>query len=115
MDSRDKFLTTIKHEYLRVTKGEVTEDKVDLVSNAVTDYYYDQYQRFEQQYPKSIKRYSTFQLKDLDHPTTFEIVIKVLKEKIGVDYEKTVLQFLNMTLEELRQFEKSRQEFYKMF
>jgi len=115
MDSKDKFLTTIRDEYFRVTKGEVANDKVDLVSNVVTDYYYDQYQRFGQQYPKSIKRYSTFQLKDLNHPTTFEIVIKVLKEKLGIDYEKTALQFLNMTLEELRQFEQSRQEFYKMF
>jgi hypothetical protein len=115
MDSRDKFLTTIRDEYLRVTRGKVTEDKVDLVSNVVTDYYYDQYQRFRQQYPKSIKRYSTFQLKDLDHPTTFEIVIKVLKEKVGVDYEKIAIQFLIMTLDELKQFEKSRQEFYKMF
>ena len=76
MDSRDKFLKAIRDEYFRVTKGEVTEYMVDLISNAVTDYYYDQYQRFGQQYPKSIKRYSTFQLKDLDHPTTFEIVIK---------------------------------------
>jgi hypothetical protein len=88
---------------------------VDLVSNAVTDYYYDQNQRFGQQHPKSIKRYSTFQLKDLDHPTTFEIVIKILKEKIGDGYEKFTLPFLSMTLEELRQFEKSREEFHNMF
>jgi hypothetical protein len=115
MDSRDKFLMTIRDEYFRVTKGEVAGDKLDLVSGAVTDYYYDQYQRFGQQYPKSIKRYSTFQLKDLDHPATFEIVIKVLKEMVGVDYEKIAIQFLPMTLDELGQFERSREEFYKMF
>lgn len=115
MDSKDQFLITIKDEYLRLTKGQVSEDQVDRVSNAITDYYYEQYQRFRLQYPKSVKRYSTFQLKDLDHPTTFEIIIKTLKENIGVGYEEFTLPFLKMTLEELRRFEKNREEFYKMF
>ena len=115
MDSKDQFLITIKDEYLRLTKGQVSEDQVDRVSNAITDYYYEQYQRFRLQYPKSVKRYSTFQLKDLGHPTTFEIIIKTLKENIGVGYEEFTLPFLKMTLEQLRQFEKNREEFYKIF
>lgn len=98
-----------------MTKGQVSELQLDLVSKAIVDYYYEQYQRFGRQYPKSIKRYSTFQLTDLDHPTTFEIIIKTLKEKIGTGYGELTLPFLKMTLDELRQFERSREEFRKMF
>jgi hypothetical protein len=115
MDSRDQFLKKIKDEYLRLPNNRVPGDEVDLVANAITNYYYEQYQRFGEQYPRSSKRYSTLQLKDLDHPTTFEIIIKTIKEINGTGYEELVLPFLNMTLEELRQFEKNREEFYKMY
>ena len=70
---------------------------------------------FRAQYPKSIKRYSTFQLKDLDHPQTFEMVINFFKEKLGSDYQKYSRLLLNMTETELKSFEKSRQDFYNMF
>jgi hypothetical protein len=115
VESKTQFLNTIRDEYLRSTKGAVPEHLLDAVSEAVTEYYYDQYQRFTNQYPKSTKRYSTFKINDLNHPTTFEITIKTLKEKLENDYQNVALQFLNMTLDELRQFESSREQFYKMF
>lgn len=114
MDSRDQFLKIIRDEYLRLTNNLVSIDKVDLVSNAVTDFYYEQYQRFGA-HPKRIKRYSTFQLRDLDHPQALELVIKVIKERVGLGYEHFVLPFLNMNMVELKQFEKRREDFYKMF
>ena len=115
MDSKQKFLDTIRTEYLDLTQGQVSVDLIDFVSERITDYYYDQYKRFRKQYPKSIKRYSAFQTKDLDHPTTHETVIKAVKEKVGIDYEKYAILFLDTTLDELKSFEKNREEFYKMF
>jgi hypothetical protein len=115
INSKTQFLKTIKGGYLRLTNGCVPEYLLNAVSKAITDYYYDQYRRFRKQYPKSVKRYSTFQIKDLNHPTTFEIIIKVLREKVGKDYDKFAPLFLNMTLDELRQFKKNREEFYQMF
>ena len=115
MQLRDDFLNAIENEYLRLTKGKVPDEFVTAVSKNVMEYYYDQYQRFRKQYPKSIKRYSSFQIKDLDHPYTREMVIKTLKEMVGDDYERYATLFLNMTPEELKKFEKNREEFYKMF
>jgi hypothetical protein len=115
MDSKQRFFDTIRKEYLAVTQGQVSEDLIDFISKRITDYYYDQYARFRKQYPKSIKRYSAFQNKDLDHPTTHETIINALKEKVGVDYKKYATLFLNMTLDELKSFERNREEFYKMF
>ncbi|NAS29736.1 hypothetical protein GTQ40_02020 [Flavobacteriaceae bacterium R38] len=115
MDSKEQFLEIIRKKYLDLTQEQVPFDLVDEVSNNITDYYYDQYQRFIKQYPKSVKRYSSFQIKDLDHPITHETIIKILKEKVDTDYEKYAILFLNMTLEELKKFERNREEFYKMF
>ena len=114
MKPKQNFFDTIKKEYLDLAQGQVSVDLIDFVSEKITDYYYDQYKRFRKQYPKSIKRYSAFQTKDLDHPTTHEIIINALKEKVGIDYEKYAILFLNMTLDELKSFEKNREEFYKM-
>ncbi len=115
MDSRQKFLELIRKEYSDLTLGKIDEELLDAVSVGVTDYYYEQYQRFRKQYPKSIKRYSSFHLKDLHHPSTHELIIKIVKEKVGAEYEESATKFLNMTLDELKGFEKNREEFYKMF
>ncbi|PQB04341.1 hypothetical protein [Aureitalea marina] len=115
MDSRQKFLEIIRKEYSNLTLDQIKEELLDAVSIGVTDYYYKQYQRFRKQYPKSIKRYSSFHLKDLDHPTTHELIIKILKEKVGAEYKEPATKFLNMTLDEFKDFEKKREEFYNMF
>jgi len=115
MDSKQQFLDTIKKEYLDLTQDQVPLELVNTVSEGITEYYYDQYQRFRKQYPKSIKRYSSFQTKDLDHPTTHETIIKILKDKVGNDYEKYAILLLNMTLDELKEFEKIERNFIKCF
>ncbi|WP_196894721.1 hypothetical protein [Aureivirga marina] len=112
---RKQFLDIIEEEYSNLSQTQISKDLINAVSKRVADYYYNQYQTFKKQYPKSQKRYSTFQIKDLDHPYTYEIIIKVLKEKVGTDYEKYATIFLQMTLNELKKFEKSREEFYDMF
>jgi len=115
MDSKEQFLDIIRKEYNNLTQGQVPSDLVDEVSNGITEYYYGQYKRFRKQYPKSIKRYSSFQTKDLDHPDTYETIIKLLKGRVGDEYDKYATVFLNKTLNELKAFEKNREDFYKMF
>ncbi|MGB1032007.1 MAG: hypothetical protein ACPGWM_05305, partial [Flavobacteriales bacterium] len=68
MDSRERFLEIIRTEYTDLIDGKVDKELIDAVSEGVTDYYYEQYQRFRKEHPKSIERYSSFQLKDLNHP-----------------------------------------------
>lgn len=115
MDSRDTFLQIIFKHYKNVADGKIPDELLNDLSEKLTDYYYGQYSRFNKQYPKSQKRYSSFQTKDLDHPTTFEIVIKFLKDKVGENYVPSAILLLNISETELKSFEKNREEFYKNF
>jgi len=115
IDSKEQFLDIIRKAYNHLTQGQVPSSLVHEVSIGITEHYYDQYKRFRKQYPKSAKRYSSFQTKDLDHPNTYDIIIKLLKERVGNEYDKYATLFLNKTMDELKAFEKNRENFYKMF
>lgn len=115
IDSRQQFYDIIRKKYSDVIQGEISVELLDSISDGVTKYYHNQYQIFRKQHPKSIKRYSTFHLKDLDHPNTHELVIKIIKDKVGEGYESPATKFLCMELDELKEFEKNREKFYKMF
>ena len=114
MDSKKKFFETIMSYYSELAEDVPTES-LNKVTIALTDYYFDQYGRFAKQYPKSIKRYSSFKTSDLDHPDTFEIIIRTLKETEGPHYEKSAMTLLKLDFLELKAFEKNREDFYKIF
>jgi len=115
MDSKTTFFKIIFEHYNHISNGELNSELLVEMSNRINDYYYEQYSRFTIQYPKSIKRYSSFQLKDLEHPTTYEIIIKFFKEKSIENYSEYSKLILNMNEIELNTFEKSREDFYNMF
>lgn len=115
MDSKDKFYEIILDFYKNAVGDKIPNDILKLLCRQLSENFYDEYTRFRAQYPKSIKRYSSFQTKDLNHPLTFELVIKFFKDKFGIDYKKYSCLLLNMTDSELADFEKNRQEFYNMF
>jgi hypothetical protein len=115
MQSRQNFHNIIFEHYSAATKKKVADALLHQLADAVSSYHYEQYLQFRKQYPKSIKRYSTFQLKDLDHPQTFDVVINLLKNKFGPDYKEYACLILNMTESELIAFEKNRENFYNMF
>lgn len=115
MDTKQEFFNCINDYYVNVSNGKVPLELVNELSELVTNYYYEEYSRFGKQYPKSAKRYSTFQLKDLGHPTTQEMVIKYFKTNSSEHYRDFSQQLLNMSEEELNKFEKNREDFYKMW
>ena len=115
MDDRSQFFTTIFQYYTNIGKDTVSQELLIGLSNKVADYYFEQYNRFTKQYPKSAKRYASFQLKDLDHPQTFEMIVNFFKEKLKEDYRRNAMQILQMNDEALSQFEQSRADFYNMF
>ena len=115
MNSKEEFFNTILKHYTEISQNAVPEELLKGVSNRITDYYYEQYERFGRQYPKSIKKYSSFQIKDLDHPYTFEIIIKYFKEKLGTNSGELINVLLKMNDSQLNNFIKNREEFRKMF
>ena len=115
MDSQKTFYETIFEYYEKTLSNKIPLENLKEMSNEIAEYYYDQYNRFKNQYPKSIKRYSSFQTKDLIHPQTYEIIIKYYKQKIGNDYAKYSQLILNMNEAEFKAFEKNREDFYNMW
>lgn len=115
MDTKQRFFKIIHGYYYKIVKNELPAALLNELSEAITKYYYEQYSRFGNEKPKSTKRYSSFQTKDLDHPYTFEIIIKFFKEKVGNKYPQYVMQLLPMTKDELKKFEKNREDFYNIF
>ena len=115
MDSPEQFKKTIYEYYKKVVTEEFPEQLLNGVVDKLAREFYQQYSRFKKQYPKSKKRYSTFQLKDLDHPQTFESVIEFLKTNIDSNYKKYAGELLSMNEPEVTEFEKSREDFYNMF
>ena len=105
MDSRDSFKYAIFNHYKNIAKEQIPITLLDSLCDKITEYYYDQYTRFRNQYPKSIKRYSTFQLKDIDHPQTKKIVVDFFKNELKTEYRNNSKLLLNMTDKELDDFE----------
>ena len=112
MDSKQDFYYIIYDYYFKVVDNKFPSFQLEELCNRITDYYYDQYTRFREKYPKSLKRYSSFQIKDLDHPETFEIIINFLKEKMGNNYPNKSMLILDWSLDELMEFEKNRNDFH---
>ena len=115
MSPRHDFYKTIFEYYFKVAGSKLPAGQLEKVCERIADYYYGQYTRFRKQYPKSAKRYSTFQINDLDHPQTFEIIINYFKQNTGDNYSDPTIILLGWTSDKLQEFERSRQDFYNMF
>lgn len=111
MEPQEKFKQVIFDYYKNIVGIQVPFTLVDALSEKIADYYYEQYSRFRRQYPKSIKRYSTFQLKDLDHPSTKKIVVDYFKNTHKTDYKNYSKLLLKMTETELENLEQWWRDF----
>jgi hypothetical protein len=115
MDSPEQFKKKIHNYYKNVVNDEFPENIMEGVVTKLTDEYYEQYSRFKKEHPKSAKRYSTFHVKDLNHPRTYESIIDYLKSNAKSDYKKYAGQLLNLKESEVVKFEQSQKDFYNMF
>lgn len=114
MDSRDNFKQTIFGHYKDIATDQIPLTLLDSVCDKVTDFYYEQYTRFRRQYPKSIKRYSTFQLKDIDHPQTKKLVVDFFKGELKTKYREYSKLLLGMTDKQLDDFEQWWYDFERL-
>lgn len=112
MDTKQDYFKVIYNYYSERVGEKIPPELLKELSGRITDHYFEQYSRFRELYPKSVKRYSTFKIDDLDHPEVFEIVISFFKEKVGSNYLDYTATVLGITLQELKEFEKRREQFY---
>lgn len=115
MDSIEQFQQTIYKYYKNSVSSNFPEILLDGVTRKLASDFHDQYSRFRIQYPKSIKRYSTFQIMDLEHPQTIETIINFLKSKVSSKYIDYGAELLKMSNSEVVKFELDQKKFYDMF
>jgi hypothetical protein len=107
IDSKEEFLRIILEHYVVLSADRIPKDLIVSLSNNITDYYYKQYNDFYKKYPKSRKRYSTFQVKDFDHPTTSRMVVEFFRRKFEEqykDYSKLLLGLDDKQLMDLEDY-----------
>jgi hypothetical protein len=114
MESKQEFFNIIHTHYTNKLGEKLPHELLKEICENITEYYYEQYKRFRSQYPKSIKRYSSFKIKDLEHPEVYEMVIKFFKVKKGTEYSIYTMLMLNWSLDKLKEFEKQRANFHNM-
>jgi hypothetical protein len=114
MDSCDSFKQAIFSHYKNISTDQIPFQILNTLCDKITDYYYDQYTRFRVQYPKSIRRYSTFQLKDIDHPQTKKILVDFFKNEFKERYRDYSKLLLGMTDKELDDFEQWWYDFERL-
>ncbi|MBP6430369.1 MAG: hypothetical protein KA319_01205 [Ferruginibacter sp.] len=114
MDSKEKFKQIIFDYYRNLVVDKIPFLLLDKLCNIITEYYYEQYFRFHKQYPKSFKRYSTFQLKDLNHPQTAKTIIDFFKTESKLNYKEYSKLLLNITEVELEKIEQWWNDFARM-
>lgn len=112
MQTKQDFYDIIYRYYAARVGDKISSTFLNGLTERITEHYYEQYSRFRVQYPKSIKRYSTFKIDDLEHPEVTEIVINYFKERVGDNYPEKTMIVLSLTLPELRRFEDYREAYH---
>ncbi len=111
MQSKQEFFKIIYQFYYNRVGEQIQELFLKELSEEITNHYYHQYSKYRFDYPKSVKRYSTFKVEDLNHPEITDIVIKYFKNKIGDDYQRMTFIFQNITLNDLKWHQEYRENY----
>lgn len=112
MQTKQDYYDTIYRYYSDQVGEKISTTFLNGLTERITQNYYEQYSRFRIQYPKSVKRYSTFKINGLDNPQVKEIMINYFKEMISDNYPEKTMVVLSLSLPELRRFEEYREAYH---
>lgn len=94
------------------SKGGVDFGDINRVSIAIVLYYLYTYNQWRNTYKKQENKDLRFNKEDLDHPSTHDVVFRYFKTKYPDDWEKKSSILLEMNIDDLRAYYKTREEFY---
>ncbi len=75
----------------------------------------EQYRNFRKKYPKTLKRYSTLKVEDIEHDFTLWWIIDFVKNDNEKNYKFICQTLFKMSKNEFDEYEKRRVEFEQMF
>ncbi|CAM1362581.1 conserved hypothetical protein [Tenacibaculum litopenaei] len=115
MDSKEVFYKVILDYYVGKTKANNVQNYLNELAEYLSLYFFKQYKEYRRLYPKSKKRYSTFNTKDLENPLTHDLIINFFKERFNENYRNYSSKILGINNDEFLKYEKNRNDFYDMW
>ncbi|MCD2259121.1 hypothetical protein [Psychroserpens luteolus] len=112
---KEDFYSKIENYYLDKALGKIPKDLLNDLFSLITRDQYNSYGIKWHDYPKSRKRYSEFKISDLEHPYTQNDIIVFFKKRDKVNYKLYSSLLLNMSEQEIVEFEIRREEFESYF
>ncbi|OUS02643.1 hypothetical protein A9Q86_02935 [Flavobacteriales bacterium 33_180_T64] len=112
---KEDFYSKIENYYMDKALGKIPKELLDDLFSIITRDQYNSYGIKWQDYPKSRKRYSELKLNDLEHPYTQNDIIVFFKKRDKVNYKFYSSLLLNLSEQEIIEFEIRRKEFESYF
>ena len=114
LESKNNFFSKIEKYYLELADSKIQKDIIAELSKGLSESQYEYYKQCWKKYPKSKKRYSEFDLKDLDHPSVHYQIMNFFKSQPNLNYVRLSRQLLNLSETEFVEFEKRKNQFENM-
>jgi hypothetical protein len=111
LESKDSFRNDIANYFTELAGSQIQMDLLHELIDKITNTQYDNYKRFWNQYPKSIKRYSKLKLEDLEHPFTHYLITNFFKDKEFENYKKYSMILLKLTEKEFIDYEMNKYQY----
>jgi hypothetical protein len=111
LESKDSFRDDIANYFTELANSQIQMDLLHELIDKITNTQYDNYKRFWNQYPKSIKRYSKLKLEDLEHPFTHYLITNFFKDKEFENYKKYSMILLKLTEKEFIDYEMNKYQY----
>lgn len=105
LEPKKNFHSKIQKYYFELAGNHIPEEIVNELAIKITNYQYETYYRFWNQYPKSRKRYSELKIEDLEHSFTHHEISSFLKQKEPENYRNFSKILLRMNDEVFSNYE----------
>ncbi|GAL82756.1 hypothetical protein JCM19274_2479 [Algibacter lectus] len=99
---------------MELADGKISEDVIAELSKELSESQYEFYKQCWKKYPKSKRRYSEFDLKDLNHPSVHYQIMDFFKSQPNSNYAGLSRQLLNLNETEFTELEKRKNQFENM-
>jgi len=115
IEPKNSFFLKIEKFYSELANDKVPKEFITELSEILTESQFKSYKNSWKKYPKSRKRYSEFDVKDLNHPFVHYQIMDFFRKLPNTSYVRFSCQLLNLSETEFAEFEKRKNQFENMF
>ena len=112
LEPKNEFRKKIRAHYAAFALDTIPKEIIEDISQIITNDLHNRYRKSWRKYPKSRKRYSVLEMKDLKHPHIYRLIMEYLKTNHPIEYSKYSCILLGMDKAELKEEEKRQFQFF---